>query len=155
MIHWKVETRKIKELKSHPKNPRILTKVQHEHLKASIGKFGLADKPIINLDGMVIGGHQRLKILKELGTKEIEVLVPDRLLNQDEVDEFCVRLNKNTGEWDWECLANEWNVNDLIDWGFNEKDLELILEDSEIGSEKEKKEECKCPTCGKKMKAGD
>ncbi len=127
MIHWKVETRKLKELKSHPKNPRILTKVQHEHLKKSIGKFGLADKPIINLDGMVIGGHQRLKILKELGSKEIEVLVPDRLLNENEVDEFCIRLNKNTGEWDFECLANEWEVNDLIDWGFTEEDLTGVL----------------------------
>lgn len=153
MIHWKVETRKIKELKSHPKNPRILTKVQHEHLKASIGKFGLADKPIINLDGMVIGGHQRLKILKELGTKEIEVLVPDRLLNQDEVDEFCIRLNKNTGEFCYETLANEWDIHDLVDWGFTEKDLELFLgKTEEENTEDTKEEDCKCPTCGKKMK---
>ncbi len=102
---------------------------------------------------MIIGGHQRLKVLKKMGIKEIEVNVPDRELSQDEVDELCVRLNKNTGEWDWECLANEWQVNDLIDWGFNETDLQLIMDEDDLPPSEEKKEGCKCPTCGKKMKA--
>lgn len=139
MIQWTTELRKIKGLKPHPKNPRILTKDQHRHLKTSVEKFGLADKPIINTDGTIIGGHQRLKILKELGHKEIEVLVPNRELTQEEVDEFCIRLNKNTGEWDFDILANEWEVNDLIDWGFTEQDLTGLLdaEEKDEGTEDE------------------
>ena len=153
MIKWTTEIRSIKGLKQHPKNPRVLTKIQHDHLKTSLSKFGIADKPIINTDGTIIGGHQRLKILKELGHKEIEVLVPDRQLTSEEVDEMNIRLNKNTGEFDYEILANEWEVNDLIDWGFTEHDLQLIIgEDEDKIPSGEKEEGCKCPTCGKKMK---
>lgn len=152
MIIWKVETRKIKSLKAHPKNPRQLSKIQHDHLKTSLEKFGIADKPIINVDGTIIGGHQRLKILKEMGLKEIEVLVPDRELTQEEVDEMNIRLNRG-GEFDFDILANEYDVNDLINWGFNERELHLLLDEIEdpVANE-EKKESCKCPTCGKKMK---
>ena len=152
MIKWTTEVRLIKGLKKHPKNPRQLTKDQHQHLKTSLEKFGIADKPIINTDGTIIGGHQRLKVLKELGHKEIEVLVPNRELTPEEVDEFCIRLNKNTGEFDYEILANEWDIQDLVDWGFNEKDLELYLDEDDRPLGEEKAESCKCPTCGKKMK---
>ncbi len=157
MIKWTIETRKIKDLKPHPKNPRQLSKIEHSHLLISLEKFGLADKPIINLDDMIIGGHQRLKILKEMKIKEVEVLVPDRLLEEREVDELCIRLNKNTGEFDYELLANEWEVNDLIEWGFTSKDLDLFMDemDDDNKEEGDKEEGCKCPTCGKKMKKDD
>lgn len=156
MIQWKTEIRHVKGLKPHPKNPRVLTKDQHSHLKTSVQKFGLADKPIINTDGTLIGGHQRLKILKELGYTEIEVLVPDRELTQEEVDEMNIRLNKNTGEFDYEILANEWEVNDLIDWGFSAQDLHLLMDDDlDMPMGEEKEEGCKCPTCGKKMKKSE
>lgn len=153
MIEWKIETRPIKSLKKHPNNPRYLTKIQHDHLKSSLEKFGLADKPIINLDGTIIGGHQRIKVLKEMGTTEIEVLVPNRMLDEKEQNELCIRLNKNTGDWDYDILANEWEICELVEWGFTEKDLELFLDASEDKVETEKEESCKCPTCGKKMKA--
>lgn len=135
MIEWTTEIRSIKGLKKHPKNPRQLTKEQHAHLKTSLEKFGLADKPIINVDGTIIGGHQRLKVLKELGHKDIEVLVPNRELTSDEVDEMNIRLNKNTGEWDFDVLANEWDVNDLVEWGFTEADLTGIMDAAESNEE--------------------
>lgn len=166
MIEWKIEVRKIKSLIPHSKNPRLLMRDQHQHLKTSIAKFGLTDKPIINTDNTIIGGHQRLKILKELGHKEVEVLVPNRELTNEEVDEFCIRLNKNTGEFDYEILANEWNVSDLVDWGFTEKDLQLfITDDGDEGrtgggaensdkdsNEEEKEKDSDCPACGQKIK---
>lgn len=140
MIQWKTEIRHIKGLKQHPKNPRQLSKDQHKHLKTSLEKFGIADKPIVNTDGTIIGGHQRLKVLKELGHKEIEVLVPSRTLSSEEVDEMNIRLNKNTGEWDFDVLANEWEVNDLIEWGFTEEELTGLaegIESDEEGTEDE------------------
>ncbi len=153
MIKWTTEIRPLKSLKEHSRNPRVLTKAQHRHLKKSLEKFGLCEKPIINLDGTIIGGHQRLKILKELGYKEIIVNVPSRSLTESEIDELNIRLNKNTGDWDWDILANQWDIKDLMDWGFNEKDLELYLDELNDESDiKEEEEACKCPNCGKKMK---
>jgi 3'-phosphoadenosine 5'-phosphosulfate sulfotransferase (PAPS reductase)/FAD synthetase len=63
------------------------------------------------------------------GNEEIDVRVPDRLLTPEEVKEYCVRSNKNTGEWDFDILANEFELLDLVDWGFDEKDFQITLDD--------------------------
>ena len=123
MINWHLEKRKIKDLKPHAKNPRRLSKHDAEHLQKSLEKFGIIDKPCITTDGKIIGGHQRLSILKKLGHKEIECYVPDRELEQTDIDELNIRLNRATGEFDFDILANQWNVEDLIDWGFTEEEL--------------------------------
>lgn len=156
MIEWHIELRKISDLKINPKNPRRLTKDQADHLKTSLEKFGIAEKPIINSDGTIIGGHQRLKTLKKMKVKEVECWVPDRMLDEKEANEMNIRLNKNTGEWDWDVLANEWEALDLIEWGFTESDLVGIVEEQE-GLEKEPEDEKKqqlqkCPECGHEFK---
>ena len=145
MIKWHLETRKIKDLKPHPKNPRQLSKEQEKQLSISLEKFGLADKPIINLDNTIIGGHQRLRVFKK-GNSEVECWVPDRPLDESEVDEFNIRLNKNTGEWDWDILANSWNPDELVAWGFEAKDF--FSEDTYAKPEAKEKEPKKCPNCG-------
>src|ERR1044072_6304700 len=114
MIKWHLEKRKIKDLIPHPKNPRRLSKDQAYHLQTSLEKFGIADKPIINSNNIIIGGHQRLQILKKMGEKEIDCWVPDHQLSHSEIDEMNIRLNKNLGEWDWDILANEWDVAELV-----------------------------------------
>jgi len=92
-------------------NPRQITDKQAKDLKASLDKFGVADPIIINTDNTIIGGHQRKKILETLmGVDpdfEIDVRVPDRELTIDEMRELNVRLNKNTGEFDLDILANK------------------------------------------------
>lgn len=162
MIKWHLETRKISALKDHPKNPRKLTKHQEEHLKLSIDKFGLIDKPIINTDNQIIGGHQRKRILKKMGLKEIECYVPHRALDEKEVEELNIRLNQNQGEWDFDSLANEFEFENLMEWGFDPVDLigefKLDNEDKEIVDKKEEDDEssqeeqeqkpAKCPECG-------
>lgn len=125
MINWHLETRKIKDLKVYSKNPRQLSKDQERHLRASIDKFGLAEKVIINTDNTIIGGHQRLNILRTMKQKEVECWVPDRLLTEKEVEELNIRLNKNTGDWDYDILANQWELTDILDWGFTAEELEL------------------------------
>ncbi len=128
MINWTLVKRKISDLKEHPKNPRTLSKDQAKHLKTSLDKFGLADKPIINQDGTIIGGHQRLKILSDMGYNEVECWYPDSELAEDEVDELNIRLNKNTGDWDWDILANEWEQQDLYEYGFTPEELGIGAE---------------------------
>jgi DNA modification methylase len=129
MINWHLEKRKLKDLKDHAKNPRQLSENDAAHLTVSLDKFGLIDKPIINTDGTIIGGHQRKKILKKLQVKEVECWVPDRHLEEKEVDELNIRLNKNTGDWDWDILANEWEIKELLDWGFTEEELLDAVQD--------------------------
>lgn len=102
-------------------NPRQITKKQFEDLKASIDKFGLVDPIIINSDNTVIGGHQRLKVLRELGAEKIPTVRVN--LSKEDERELNVRLNKSGGDFDMEILANEFDVIDLKTWGF--KDIEL------------------------------
>lgn len=129
MIEWTLMTLSLKTLKPHAKNPRQINKDQAKHLEDLIKKFGLIDKPIVNLDNMIIGGHQRIKILKKLKLKEVQCWVPDHLLSEEEIDHLCIGLNLNQGSFDFDILANEWNPIDLLKWGFTEEQL--------IGSAKE------------------
>jgi DNA modification methylase len=137
MIKWKLESRKFKELKKYTKNPRRLTKDQYKNLKISIDKFGLIDKPIINLDGTIIGGHQRIEVMQKDGNPFIECWVPNEQLNPKQIEELNIRLNKNTGEFDWDILANEYEVTDLLEWGFNAEEMFANQDIEDIEPEEE------------------
>lgn len=146
---WHIEVHPISTLKPHPKNPRQLSKDQFRQLKQSIQKFGYIEKVVINTDKTIIGGHQRIQVMKDLKVKTVECEVPDRLLDEDEVEEILIRLNRNHGSFDYDKLANEFDLSKLLDYGFPMEELELI-EPKEIDSEKEdKKKKLKtCPKCG-------
>jgi DNA modification methylase len=112
-------------------NPRQLTKDQYKNLKDSIKRFGLVDPIIINTnkdrENIVIGGHQRLKIAKDLNIDKIPCVELDLTIDQEK--ELNVRLNKNTGEWDWDALGNYFDVESLIDWGFTNEELQFETPD--------------------------
>ena len=110
MILWKMEKRKISELKCYEKNPRTLSDRENRQLSNSLEKFGLADKPVLNLDNTIIGGHQRISILQEKEIEEVECSIPSRLLNEEEIRELNARLNLNGGSWDYDILANSYDV---------------------------------------------
>lgn len=135
-IDWMLVRYDLEKLVPHERNPRQLSKEQHAQLTKSLTKFGTVEKPVVNTDGSIIGGHQRIKVLQELAFKTVECWVPSRKLTQKEVDELNIRLNKNTGEWDWDTLANEWDANDLMEWGFTDEDLQMFEnEDTEAVDE--------------------
>jgi ParB-like chromosome segregation protein Spo0J len=136
-VRWSLESRRIDSLYEYPFNPRVLDKEQEKQLLTSLEKFGLCQPVVINLDGGIIGGHQRARSLRKLGHKNIDVLVPDVLLEEKEFKELNIRLNKNTGDWDWDMLGNAWDPSDLIEWGFSLKDLHVGEEDDQ--EEKAKK----------------
>jgi len=149
MINWKLEHISIKLLNEHEKNPRQISKQTIERLGNLIDKFGLIDKPIINADYTIIGGHQRLKVLKKKKNKTVECWIPDRQLSNEEVDELCIGLNLHQGSWDYEILANQWEPLDLLEWGFSEEKLLGSFKESEEEMSKEKKKKNKeCPNCG-------
>ena len=122
----KIEEIEISKLKPAKYNPRQISTKQYNDLKKSIERFGLVDPIIVNKDNTVIGGHQRLKIIKSLGEKTIGCIVLD--LNKEKEKELNIRLNKNTGDFDFDILSSEFDINELVDWGFKHIDLGLNID---------------------------
>jgi len=141
-IKWHNEKRAIRDLIPYEVNPRQITNKQAKDLKASLAKFGIADPIIINTDNMIIGGHQRKKILETLlgydPDYQIDVRVPDRELSIDEARELNVRLNKNVADWDFDILANNFELDDLLDWGFSPSELGITPDADEWGAAMDK-----------------
>ncbi len=148
-LKWHVETRLLKDLKPHPKNPRRLSKNEAVKLEESLDEFGQAQPIIINLDNTIIGGHQRYNLFKKKKIKEINCSIPERLLTEKEAEKLCIKLNLHYGEWDENIIANEWDLPELMTYGLTLDDLDLEESD---GAPPPPKEGEKCPTCGKKMK---
>jgi hypothetical protein len=115
-------------------NPRTISDRERLQLKRSLDKFGLIDKPILNLyegpedfDFETIGGHQRITVLKEAGIYEANCYVPSRKLSKDEAEELLIRHNKNTGKFDNEKLKL-FDAEKLVDWGFLNAELPKVVE---------------------------
>jgi ParB-like chromosome segregation protein Spo0J len=128
----------IKEVKSNPKNPRIIKDDKFKKLVKSIQEFPdmLNKRPLIvftDVDNkyVVLGGNMRLKACNELGIKEIPIIVADEW-TEEQKNEFLIKDNVGFGEWDWDDLANEWDAEKLDDWGLDVpifKDDETELKD--------------------------
>ena len=103
----------ISKLKPAEYNPRQITKKQYNDLKDSVEKFGLVNPIILNKDMTVIGGHQRLKVCKDLNYDKISCVVLD--LSKEQERELNIRLNKSGGEFDMDALANYFDVEELTD----------------------------------------
>ena len=128
-LEWHTEKRKIKDLISYEKNPRKLTSEQEEKLKESLVKFNIVEIPAVDTDNKILAGHQRIKILLLLGRGEeqIDVRVPNRKLTDKEFEEYNIRSNKNTGEWDFELLSKI-DESILSEIGFDSEELDQIFE---------------------------
>jgi len=123
---------KIQNVKLNPNNPRIIKDDKFKKLVQSIKDFPemLNIRPIVvNSDMVILGGNMRYKACKEAGLKEIPIIITD--LSEDKQREFLIKDNTSGGEWDWEVLANEWDSEQLEEWGLdmpitkdlNEQDL--------------------------------
>jgi len=129
-----MEIRKISEVKLNPNNPRIIKDDKFKKLVQSIKDFPemLNIRPIVvNTDMVILGGNMRYKACKEAGLKEVPVIITD--LSEEKQREFLIKDNTSGGEWDWEVLANEWDVEQLEDWGLDLPDFSTdeILEDEQ------------------------
>ena len=111
----------INTVKANPNNPRIIKDDKFAKLVKSINEFPqmLNLRPIVvNDDMVVLGGNMRLKACKEAGLKEIPIIKANELTEQQQ-KEFIVKDNVGYGEWDWDDLANNWDVDELQDWGLD------------------------------------
>jgi hypothetical protein len=112
---------KIAEIKSNPNNPRLVKDDKFKKLVKSIQEFPemLDIRPIVvNDDMIVLGGNMRLKACKEAGLKEIPILKASQL-TEEQQREFIIKDNVGYGEWDWDMIANEWDENELNEWGLD------------------------------------
>jgi hypothetical protein len=125
---------KISEVKTNPNNPRTLKDDKFKKLVKSIQEFPqmLEIRPIVvNDDMIVLGGNMRLKACKEAGLKEIHIIKASNL-TEDQEKQFIIKDNVGFGEWDWDMLANEWNAEELEEWGLDVPEKKEKNEDGEI-----------------------
>ena len=128
----------IKEIKSNPNNPRIIKDDKFGKLVQSLKDLPemASVRPIVvNTDMVVLGGNMRLKAMKEAGWKEVPVEIVD--WDEEKQRQFIIKDNVGFGEWDWEMLANEWDAEQLNDWGldipaFDAKELQAEEDDYEM-----------------------
>jgi DNA modification methylase len=123
----------INELRASEYNPRTHSKEQAEQLKESIKRFGLVDPAICNKaagrENVIIGGHFRVEMAKELGIAQMPVVYVD-IPELEREKELNLRLNKNVGEFDLD-LLKEFDEAFLKDVGFSSEDLDDIFPEEE------------------------
>ena len=126
---------KISKVKNNPNNPRLLKDDKFEKLVKSIQEFPemMKIRPIVvNEDMIVLGGNMRLRACKDAGLKEVPIIKASEL-TEEQQREFIIKDNVGYGEWDWDLIANEWDAEQLDDWGLDVPINEQIdnLEDDE------------------------
>jgi hypothetical protein len=127
-MHKKI---KISEIKLNPNNPRLIKDDKFKKLVKSIQDFPemLDIRPIVvNSDMIILGGNMRFKACKEAGLKEIPVIIADNL-TEEQQREFLIKDNTSGGEWDFEMLANEWDVEQLEAWGLDVGGFDVDADD--------------------------
>jgi DNA modification methylase len=132
----------ISQVIPNPTNPRIIKDDKFKKLVKSIEEFPqmLELRPIVVDSNMVVlGGNMRLKACIAAGLKEVPIIIADQLTDAQK-GEFIIKDNVGFGEWDWDLLANEWDVEALTDWGLelpfdNTPVLEAEEDDYEAPSE--------------------
>jgi len=129
-ITWSNEKRKLSELVPWERNPRQITDKQAKRLEESFEQFGQVEIIAIGPENQIYNGHQRLKVLSQKygADYEVDVRVASRALTEKEREKLTVYLHKGAaGDWDYDLLANEFELDDLLDWGFDKKELDIDL----------------------------
>jgi DNA modification methylase len=130
-----IEKVKIKEIKLNPNNPRLIKDDKFKKLVKSIQEFPemLEIRPIVVNDEMIVlGGNMRLKACIEAGLKDVPIIKASNLTIEQQ-NEFIIKDNISFGENDWEVLANEWDTEQLEEWGLDIPSFETeeVLEATE------------------------
>lgn len=127
MIKAKIQKVSISSIKENDANPRFINKHKFQKLVNSVKEFPemLSLRPIVvDKDNIILGGNMRYKACKEIGLKEVYIIQADDL-DEKKAQEFIIKDNVGFGEWDWDILANDWDIDLLEDWG-----LELNIDNA-------------------------
>lgn len=125
------QSRNIAEIKANPKNPRVIKDEKFAKLVKSLKDFPemLEKRPLVcftDTDGklVVLGGNMRLKAAKEIGLKELPVIIADDWTEEQKA-QFLIKDNVGFGEWNWDELQSDWDVAQLADWGLDIPDFAI------------------------------
>ncbi len=126
---------KISKIKPNPNNPRTIKDEAFGKLVKSVKEFSemLELRPIVvNSDMIILGGNMRYRACKEAGLKEVSIIIAENL-TEEQQKEFLIKDNVSGGEWDWDMLANEWDNEEVLEWGLIIRDFETseVLEAEE------------------------
>ena len=130
----KLQKVKINKIFPNPVNPRIIKDYKFKKLIKSIKEFPdmLRLRPIVvNSEMGILGGNMRYKACLEIGLKEVWIIKTENL-TEKQMEQFIIKDNSSFGEWDWDLLANEWDVDELKDWGLDIPKWEDTSFDSDI-----------------------
>ena len=135
----KIVERKPDDLIAAEYNPRTLSDDQFTSISDSLKRFGFVDPVLVNKHpdrmDIIIGGHQRTKVAKSLDMETIPTV--ELSLNLEQEKELNIRLNKNTGSFDMDALNEFFEVDDLIEWGFDADELEFFEPEEELEVEED------------------
>lgn len=131
----------INKIKPNPKNPRTIKDDRFEKLKKSIEDFPdmLNKRPLVcftDTDGkyVVLGGNMRLKAAKDLGLKELPIILADEWTEEQKA-EFLIKDNVGYGEWEWQQLATDWDNQKLEEWGLEVPEFKTPVDYSDKNEE--------------------
>ena len=136
-------------VKENPDNPRFIKDSKFKKLVKSIKAFPemLEKRPIVVDENMVVlGGNMRLKACKSAGLFEVWIDIAQGW-TEEQKQEFIVKDNVGFGEWDWDILANEWDVQKLVEWGVDLPVYDVPIDDDQDDKTDTDKEVCEL--CGK------
>lgn len=124
---------KISEVKNNPNNPRLIKDDKFKKLVASINSFPdmLEKRPIVvDENMMVLGGNMRLKACKKAGLQEVWIDIAEGWTEEQKA-EFIIKDNVGFGEWNWDDLNKDWDLEKLEDWGLDVPSIEEFTDEDE------------------------
>ena len=130
----KTKVMKLTELKENKSNPRVIKDDKFNKLVKSIKEFPkmLEMRPIVvDKDNVVLGGNMRLKACKDAGLTEVPVLSAEHL-TPEEQQQFIVKDNLSYGEWDWDALISDFNMESLTNWGMDVPSFNMNLMEPQV-----------------------
>jgi ParB-like chromosome segregation protein Spo0J len=141
----------ISHIKENPRNPRFIRDAQYEKLKQSLNEDAWMQELreiIVDENSMILCGNMRYRALKDNGVKDVSVKQVFGLTDKQK-QALTIKDNKELGEWDFDMLASDFELQDLADWGFEAEDIGIYFEDKKDTEQKQaKKKETTCPACG-------
>ena len=117
------------QIEGVPANPRYISEDEYKALKKSLKEDDLTGvMPLVVVkhgEGyVVLGGNMRLRALQEDGAKDVSCIVVPENMPADKLRKIVISDNSTFGEWDFDMLANEWDADELGDWGLDPSDFE-------------------------------
>ncbi len=149
-VEVKTYIEKIDKLISNDLNPRKINKKAYESLKKSLRDFPEMKQLreiVVDENLTILGGHQRIYALKDLGYSEVTVKQVIGLTDKQK-REFIIKDNTASGEWDSDIIANQWDIAELEEWGVPNFNFGDIADSDKELKQGEAKDLHTCPSCG-------